>query len=216
VAGPSRLQTGPSIPAESIHDAAVELFFERGYYGTSMREIADHLGVASASLYHYVPSKQALLREIMIGNMENLQREFAAATTGETTTRGKIRRGAEAHVRHHVVRAREAKIDHSEVEALVEPSREELKRMRRSYGRAWVELVEAAVADGTATCGSPKLTAFAILDMGIGVSRWFRPDGPLSGQNLPGFYGDFAVNMLNQDPPPPAPAAAATAARLER
>jgi AcrR family transcriptional regulator len=195
----TRLGNRPQIPAESIRNAAIDLFFERGYYGTSMREIADHLGVASASLYHYVPSKQALLRDIMLGNMENLQREFDAATSGEATTREKIRRGAEAHVRHHVIRAREAKIDHSEVETLVEPAREELKQLRRAYGRVWVELIEAAVADGTATCRSPKLTAFAILDMGIGVSRWFREDGPLSGNSLPVLYGDFALNMLNQD-----------------
>jgi AcrR family transcriptional regulator len=186
--------------AEAIREAAVDLFFDRGYHGTSMRDIANALDIRAPSLYNHVASKQAMLQDIMFQDIELVQREFDAATGSAPDAREKVRRGAEAHVRHHVLRAREAKINHNEIAALEEPAQRELKRKRRAYGQAWVELIEEAIAEGVATCPSPKLAAFAILDMGIGVARWFRPEGLYSANTLPVYYGDFALALLHASP----------------
>jgi AcrR family transcriptional regulator len=48
-----------------IRTAAVEMFTERGYDKTSLREIADRVGITKASLYYHYPSKQALLLAIV-------------------------------------------------------------------------------------------------------------------------------------------------------
>jgi AcrR family transcriptional regulator len=56
-------------PAETtsgrIRAVAVELFTGRGYDKTSLREIADQVGITKASLYYHYPSKQALLLAIV-------------------------------------------------------------------------------------------------------------------------------------------------------
>jgi len=39
---------------------AVSYFSEHGYGGTSMRKIADHLGLSKSALYHYFPTKEDL------------------------------------------------------------------------------------------------------------------------------------------------------------
>ncbi|MEO3743291.1 helix-turn-helix domain-containing protein [Plantactinospora sp. B5E13] len=44
-----------------ILTVAVELFTAHGYDQTSLREIADRVGLTKASLYYHYPSKQALL-----------------------------------------------------------------------------------------------------------------------------------------------------------
>jgi len=44
---------------------ALELFTEQGYEKTSLREIADRLGIKQASLYYHFPSKDALLAGIV-------------------------------------------------------------------------------------------------------------------------------------------------------
>src|SRR5829696_4470142 len=47
-----------------ILDAAAAVFAERGYFNTSMKDIADRLGMQPGSLYHYYPSKEAALEEM--------------------------------------------------------------------------------------------------------------------------------------------------------
>jgi AcrR family transcriptional regulator len=49
---------------ESIMEAALACFVERGFYGTAMPLIADKAGVAAATIYHYFTSKEVLVNEL--------------------------------------------------------------------------------------------------------------------------------------------------------
>jgi AcrR family transcriptional regulator len=49
---------------EAILDAALELFVERGFYGTAVPEIADKAGVGAGTIYRYFESKEALVNAI--------------------------------------------------------------------------------------------------------------------------------------------------------
>jgi AcrR family transcriptional regulator len=46
---------------ERIMDVALDLFIERGFDGTSMRDIAAALGLSPGAFYHHFPSKEAVL-----------------------------------------------------------------------------------------------------------------------------------------------------------
>lgn len=50
---------------ETIREVALELFSTRGFEQTSLREIAERVGLTKASLYYHFPSKQALLTAII-------------------------------------------------------------------------------------------------------------------------------------------------------
>ena len=50
----------------AIEDAAVELFMEYGYHATSMRQIADHAGLALGGIYNHFASKEELFEAIVI------------------------------------------------------------------------------------------------------------------------------------------------------
>ncbi len=66
--------TGETNPtAERIVASALELFAERGYGSTSVRAIAQHAGVAQGLMYTYFPSKAALLREIFLSGLRDVQ-----------------------------------------------------------------------------------------------------------------------------------------------
>jgi len=60
---------------EAILEAALELFVERGFFGTAVPEIADRAGVGAGTIYRYFESKEALVNVIY-----RLQKQrFAAA-----------------------------------------------------------------------------------------------------------------------------------------
>src|SRR3954466_14683594 len=49
---------------EAILDEAAKLFYEKGFSATSMRDLAEKVGVEAASLYNHIQSKSELLQEI--------------------------------------------------------------------------------------------------------------------------------------------------------
>jgi len=51
--------------AGRIREAALQLFLEQGYHGTSMRQIARRAGVALAAIYNHLPSKEALFVDLL-------------------------------------------------------------------------------------------------------------------------------------------------------
>jgi len=62
-----------------ILDAALRCFVERGFHGTSMPDIAERAGIAAGTIYHYFPSKEALVNTLFrTWKAEIAQRVFAA------------------------------------------------------------------------------------------------------------------------------------------
>src|SRR5215467_14150395 len=54
----------PGDKREAILSAALELFVERGFYGTTVPEIAERAGVGAGTIYRYFESKEALVNEL--------------------------------------------------------------------------------------------------------------------------------------------------------
>jgi AcrR family transcriptional regulator len=50
---------------EQIRNVALEMFAERGYAGTSLREIAERLGVTKAAVYYHFPTKEDILASLL-------------------------------------------------------------------------------------------------------------------------------------------------------
>lgn len=69
---------------DKIKETAARLFADKGYTSTSMREIAEAVGVTKAALYYHYPNKEAIFRAVVEDNFRNhLQREISVT---ENTT----------------------------------------------------------------------------------------------------------------------------------
>src|SRR5215831_20485458 len=60
---------------------AGELFAEKGYRATTVREIADAAGILSGSLYHHFDSKESIGDEILSGFINDVLADYRAAVT---------------------------------------------------------------------------------------------------------------------------------------
>lgn len=71
-----------------IKETAAKLFSENGYKSTSMREIAEAVGVTKAALYYHYPNKEDIFRSVVEDNFRNhLHKEMAiAAETDDVWT----------------------------------------------------------------------------------------------------------------------------------
>ena len=75
-----------------ILDTAEELFAENGYAATSIRRIADSVGVNPALVHYYFGNKKALLQKVMERSLEPLGHAIATMKSGDDTSPGTIAR----------------------------------------------------------------------------------------------------------------------------
>ena len=64
---------------QAIMDAALDLFAERGYFGTSLRDIARAVGVRESAFYNYFTSKAALFEALIVTDLEQKVERFSGA-----------------------------------------------------------------------------------------------------------------------------------------
>jgi AcrR family transcriptional regulator len=180
-----------------IQDAALALFASVGYRATTMADIGAAVGVRGPSLYRHLRSKQDLLSAIMVDTMTTLIADQATALRSTTDPVLRVRRMVEAHVRFHAANRERAFVGNRELGSLEPDNRAEVLRLRDRYEHGLRSVIEAGVADGGFRVPSARLASYAILDMGIGVATWFRPDGPHSVDEVAYAYADHAIALLH-------------------
>ncbi|MDO5511743.1 TetR/AcrR family transcriptional regulator [Corynebacterium sp.] len=182
--------------AHLIREKATELFFLKGYAGTSLREVAAASGLQIGSLYNHISSKEDLLLQVMGGVIDDLvaEQETAMATPGDAVD--KLRAAVDCHVRFHAQHAPEVHIGNSNLAALSDGAREEIVRKRKDYERNIQSLVEEAGRAGLASVLDARLHTFSILGMGTHLAGWYRPEGRLSLDEIADTYTTLALREL--------------------
>jgi AcrR family transcriptional regulator len=72
-----------STPKQAILDTARSLFVQHGYEGLSIRDLADHCGVAKATIYHHFQDKQALFMSVLERDVQMVHERLTEAALGD-------------------------------------------------------------------------------------------------------------------------------------
>lgn len=67
---------------QAILDAALDLFAEKGFFGTSLRDVAAAVGVRESALYNYFPGKTALFDAILSAHQDSKMERLAPLADG--------------------------------------------------------------------------------------------------------------------------------------
>jgi AcrR family transcriptional regulator len=185
-----------SLSRATVIDTACELFAERGYQGTSMKDIAEALGVRASSLYNHVTSKQDILFAIMDKAMDRAIDAQESALRGVGDVSDQLRVATESLVLDFLRYPAEVTVCNTEVRSLDPPNRAAIVAKRDRYaGR-----VRAIITEGCRTrqfeTVNPDLAAFAVLEMGNGAKSWFRPTGRYTDTHVAREYGQFALRVV--------------------
>ncbi|MCX4095657.1 TetR/AcrR family transcriptional regulator [Nocardia sp. alder85J] len=186
----------PAITREDVRDAALTLFAEKGYHGTSLKEVAQRLGLRTPSLYNHMESKSALLSEIVLGTLEHVVNDYNRAMANADGHVAKLRTATEVYALHHATYRREALVVNQDTVHLEEPDRSVAQDIRRRHEKAFRQIIVDGRREGVFTVDSPKLASFAIREMCVSIARWFREDGEMSPEQVARQYGLYAVNLV--------------------
>jgi AcrR family transcriptional regulator len=171
--------TGVNSTRETIDEAALDLFARLGYHATSMRAIAAAAGVQPASLYHWYPSKEAILIGMQDAFMDGLTAKLVAAMARQPTPAHELGAAVRAHVDYHGRHQRAAFVTDTEIRALEPGAQAKLIARRDAYEKYFEQPIRAGVEQGQLHCSAPKVATYAILLQCTGVALWFVPDGPM-------------------------------------
>lgn len=178
---------------ERVRDAAVRLFAERGFHGTGIRDLAQAAGLSSATLYHYMGTKEDLLVEIMRTSLTALITE-AEQIGGDP--RERLVALVKMHVRAHAEKPRETTVVDGEMRSLTGERRDEIVALRDRYERFWQDAIDAGIEARQLDIAEPSIARLALLEMCSGVSRWYSPAGPVDLSDLTIHYASMALGML--------------------
>jgi AcrR family transcriptional regulator len=184
-----------------IEDAASTLFRERGYSGTSVRDIARAVDIQGASLYAHVASKQEVLWAIV----ERMAARFeTAADIVEAADPDAVVFGpgvqlislVRAHVGVLTDDIERASVFVHEWRALDPGRREDIARRRDAYEARFRVAIARGVETGDFADVDPALTATYILTALNGLVTWYRPNGRLAARAIADAYADLSVRAV--------------------
>lgn len=191
--------------ASLIVERAAELFANKGFSGTSIREIAEAAGVTKPTLYYYFGSKEGLIRHIIGGVMAGLAESMASHIDGARSLRESlvdIARGQLEYADSHPASvALVCRLSH---EPPGEPWACDLRRMQQQGMCVLRECFVTAEARGEVLPGrDPMLLAFSFLGSLLmhTVARMNRPD-LWDGKSAAGIAVDITELFLGGARPP--------------
>lgn len=180
-------------------EAAVTAFSEKGFHGTTTRDIASAAGMSPAAVYVHHKSKEELLFLISRqGHQQALDvvREARAATPDPVAQVATVGRAFAAyHAHHHTV----ARILNYELAALSEEHRAVIDELRTGIDRELRDLVHEGVAAGVFATPDPALAATALASLSIDIARWYREDGEWTPDQIGDYYSDLALRLVGAD-----------------
>jgi AcrR family transcriptional regulator len=188
--------TRDTLSSAAVLDAALTLFAERGYHGTALSQIAEHLGIRTPSLYNHMSSKAELLRTIVAETVRGVLDDFHRATEGRTEPVDRLYHAVLVYSRRHATHRREAIVVNRDTSSLAEPFRSEMQALRRAHEHALRAIIADGVAAGRFVVDSPALASFAIREMCVSIARWYREDGPITPDQVAREYTEFALNIV--------------------
>jgi AcrR family transcriptional regulator len=176
--------------------AALGLFSEYGFHGTSIRQIAGQVGINPATLYAHYPSKEQVLADlVLLGHQELYDRLRSALVGAASAPAARLA----ALVREHV-------LIHADYPLLAVVANTELHVLSAGHAATALalrarcrEFLAGVLADGASSgefrLVDPTLTAIAIGGLGMQIAHWFAPGIRYTRENVADVYVHLALRM---------------------
>ena len=183
---------------QAIEDVASDLFRERGYAATSIRDIARALSVQGASLYAHVTSKEDVLWAIVDRVASRFEAAADAATSGASDPDDLLAGLVRAHVLAVTEDVGEASVFIHEWRHLSDERRQAVLERRDAYEARFRSAIADGIASGAFALTDRSLAATFLLTALNGIPTWYRPGGSASPAQLADLYADLAVRSLTE------------------
>jgi AcrR family transcriptional regulator len=162
-----------SIRKQEIRIAAARLFREKGFTASSVRDIANAVGLGAASLYNHIGSKDELLTSICFRCAVMFSDGMKEIDSRAVSPVEKLEALIRLHINIALHDNSSITVFNDEWRHLQEPALSEFLTMRRAYERTYLRIIQDGIDQGLFIETDPQLMYQVILSS----LRWLHMPG---------------------------------------
>lgn len=160
------------------------MFREKGFTATSMRDLAEAVGIEAASLYNHIKSKNEILEAICfeVANRFNANLDFIESSHQKPIAR--VETLLRFHIRQMIENYEEVYVSDKEWKHLDEPYLSNFHNQRRSYRKRFAAIIEEGIKKNEIRKIDAPTAVLIIMHAISGIESWHRSKTKMNAQEL--------------------------------
>ena len=179
-------------------EVAQKLFKEKGYSGTSMRDIAEDLGIKVSSIYNHVQSKEEILKNICISMADAFFSSIDEIKDLGVFPGEKLHLAIESHISVITSNLEAAPVFLHEWKYLTEPELSEFKALRGNYEKIFRDIIQDGIAKQSFQEVDDRFLTMMIFSSMNWIYDWYKADGKMSPRDIAETLSEFILNGINK------------------
>jgi len=181
---------------QRILDAAAMVLARQGYAETTLHDVAGECGTYAASLYYYFPSRDDLVKEVVllaVGRFGAAMAEAVAALPAQATAIDRLKAAVRAMLLLSITKDDYAVAYNRIFDQLPDALNREVEQARNAVPIGVAELLTAAIEAGEIGAGTDAKLARILI---IGTTHWMSKWSASKDQRLPHEIAEQMTEML--------------------
>ena len=184
---------------DQITHIARNMFRERGYAATTMRDLATTVGIEAASLYSHIESKESILQQICFTMAEQFMEIVTGLEKETLPIEKKLALAIEMHVKVITENTDASGVFLHDWKHLSEPYLSRFKSMRRKYESFYTNLVEEGHEEGIFKNIDTKFVVLTLFSAMNWIFDFYKPSGKMQPKEIAGHVTDLILNGLKNN-----------------
>lgn len=184
---------------EQVIRSAAELFKEKGYAASSMRDLAQKLGIEAASLYSHIKSKEEILQTLCFDMATEFRASLDQVEHKKVSAKEKLTLGIIGHVNVMAKDLTASAVFMNEHRHLSQPYLRDFLLLRINYINRFKEIIEEGIQKGEFKENIDKKLAVMTLFSSLNwMPMWYDPHGNIMPNDIGQQLADMLVNGLKR------------------
>lgn len=163
---------------------AAAMFREKGFAATSMRDLAETVGIEAASLYNHIRSKNEILETICFEVANRFNANIEIVESDNQSSIKKIETLLRFHIRQMVEHYEEVYVSDREWKHLDEPYLSNFQTQRRNYRKKFAAIIESGIQKNEIRKIDAPTAVLIILHAVSGIESWHRSTAKINAKEL--------------------------------
>ncbi|MBI2730788.1 MAG: TetR/AcrR family transcriptional regulator [Sphingobacteriales bacterium] len=181
----AKIKSGQNVTKkDTIVATAAALFREKGYAASSMRDLADKVGVEAASLYNHIKSKSEILQDICFTVANRFINHLEKVESSNVSAIEKIETILRFHIHQMIHNYEEVYVSDREWKHLEDPYLSNFQTTRRTYRKRLASIIEEGIKSKEIKNIDAPTAVLIMLHAVAGIESWHRSTQKIDADEL--------------------------------